>query len=138
TMFSVMYTGMNLFPLCTATVCPTNSGEIVDARDHVLMTFFSFLEFMLSILKRSLSLMNGPFFTLRGIAWSPAYFVALPRRRPRTMYLVDSFFFLRVFLPSGLPHGDTGGRPPDERPSPPPSGRSPGFLATPRTLGRLP
>ena len=29
--------------------------------------------------------------------------VALPRLRPRTMYLVDSFFLLRVFLPSGDP-----------------------------------
>ena len=28
-MFSVMYTGMNLLPLCTAIVCPTKSGEIV-------------------------------------------------------------------------------------------------------------
>src|SRR5690606_24341414 len=41
TMFSVMYTGMNLFPLCTASVCPMNSGEIVDARAQVLMTRFS-------------------------------------------------------------------------------------------------
>ena len=32
-MFSVTYTGMNFFPLCTATVCPTNSGRIVARRD---------------------------------------------------------------------------------------------------------
>src|SRR5262249_16803392 len=41
TMFSVMYTGMNFFPLCTARVCPTISGITVDRRDHVLMTFLS-------------------------------------------------------------------------------------------------
>ena len=27
TMFSVTYTGMNFFPLCTASVCPTISGN---------------------------------------------------------------------------------------------------------------
>ena len=41
-MFSVMYTGMNFFPLCTAIVWPTISGITVDRRDQVLMTFFSF------------------------------------------------------------------------------------------------
>ena len=30
TMFSVMYTGMNFFPLCTAIVWPTISGMTVD------------------------------------------------------------------------------------------------------------
>ena len=44
-MFSVTYTGMNLFPLCTANVCPTNSGSTVLARDQVFTTFFSFLAF---------------------------------------------------------------------------------------------
>ena len=42
TMFSVTYTGTNLFPLCTAKVWPTNSGRIVLARLQVLTTFFSF------------------------------------------------------------------------------------------------
>jgi hypothetical protein len=45
TMFSVTYTGMNLFPLCTAKVCPTKSGSTVLARDHVLITFFEPAEF---------------------------------------------------------------------------------------------
>src|SRR5436309_7498216 len=36
TMFSVMYTGMNLFPLCTARVWPTKSGVMVERRDQVL------------------------------------------------------------------------------------------------------
>src|SRR3990167_7788935 len=38
----------------------------------------------------------------------------------------------------GCPHGDTGWRPPEVLPSPPPSGWSTGFIATPRTCGRLP
>src|SRR5438270_11440980 len=44
--------------------------------------------------------------------------------------------FLRV-LPSFLPQGDVGFRPPEALPSPPPRGWSMGFIATPRTLGRL-
>src|SRR5499425_3619992 len=47
--------------------------------------------------------------------------------------------FLRVFLPLvGKPHGVTGCRPPEVRPSPPPCGWSTGFMATPRTTGFLP
>ena len=42
TMFSVTNTGMNLRPLCTAKVWPTNSGRMVERRDQVLMTFFLF------------------------------------------------------------------------------------------------
>src|SRR5262249_29775716 len=37
TMFSVTYTGMNLFPLWTANVWPTNSGVTVLDRDQVLV-----------------------------------------------------------------------------------------------------
>ena len=48
--------------------------------------------------------------------------VAFPRLRPRTMNLFDSFFFRRVFAPSGLPHGVTGGRPPDAFPLTPSQG----------------
>src|SRR4029453_10539664 len=47
--------------------------------------------------------------------------------------------FLRVLYPRvGCPHGVTGLRPPEVFPSPPPSGWSTGFIATPRTCGRLP
>ena len=47
--------------------------------------------------------------------------------------------FERVRLPLvGLPHGVTGWRPPDVRPSPPPCGWSTGFMTTPRLCGRLP
>jgi len=46
---------------------------------------------------------------------------------------------LRVFLPLvGLPHGVTGCRPPEVRPSPPPCGWSIGFIVTPRLCGRRP
>src|SRR5512134_4107252 len=51
------------------------------------------------------------------------------------MYLFDALFFLRV-RPSFLPQGLEGWRPPEDLPSPPPSGWSTGFIATPRTLGR--
>ena len=46
---------------------------------------------------------------------------------------------LRVLWPLvGLPHGVHGWRPPEDLPSPPPIGWSIGFIATPRTFGRLP
>ena len=44
----------------------------------------------------------------------------------------------RRVRPSGLPHGLVGWRPPELLPSPPPSGWSTGFMATPRVVGRLP
>src|SRR6185295_15029671 len=59
-----------------------------------------------------------------------------PFPRRRTMYLLDALFFFLV-RPSFLPHGDVGWRPPEDLPSPPPSGWSTGFIATPRTDGRL-
>src|SRR6185437_14633348 len=64
---------------------------------------------------------------------------SFPRRRPRTINLSDSLCFARVRLPSvGTPHGVTGCRPPFDLPSPPPCGWSTGFIAEPRTAGRLP
>ena len=62
-MFSVTYTGMNLFPLCTAKVCPTNSGSTVLARDQVLITRFSFLAFIASTFFIRASCTKGPFLT---------------------------------------------------------------------------
>ena len=52
-------------------------------------------------------------------------------RRRRMMSFWDGLFLSRV-RPSGWPHGETGWRPPDDLPSPPPSGWSTGFMATPR------
>ena len=62
-MFSVTYTGMNFFPLCTASVWPTISGITVERRDQVLMTFFSFARFITSTFSRSGVSTNGPFFS---------------------------------------------------------------------------
>src|SRR5688572_5266241 len=62
-MFSVTYTGMNFFPLCTAIVWPTISGTTVERRDQVLMTFFSLTRFMPSIFSRSGVSTKGPFFS---------------------------------------------------------------------------
>src|SRR3989441_2653599 len=152
---------MNLFPLCTASVCPTKSGVIVLRRDHVLKTFFSFRSLRARIFTINDSSTYGPFFTLRPMLETPIrnaefemrnrwesispfpfrishYCVALPRLRPRTMSFVDRFFLCRVFFPSTLPQGLVGGRPPEDLPSPPPSGWSTGFMATPRTLGLRP
>src|SRR5690349_24705576 len=68
-MFSVTYTGMNLFPLCTASVCPTKSGVMVLRRDQVLKTFFSFFSFRAWILRSSDSSTYGPFLILRAITY---------------------------------------------------------------------
>src|SRR5215813_9730445 len=67
TMFSVMYTGINFFPLCTAMVCPTNSGVMVERRDQVRRTFFSLREFMASMRAVRNPSTNGPFLVERGI-----------------------------------------------------------------------
>src|SRR6476659_7056930 len=64
TMFSVTYTGTNLFPLCTAKVWPTNSGRMVLARLQVLTTRFSFLLFRICTFSMSESCTKGPFLTL--------------------------------------------------------------------------
>src|SRR5690606_33760390 len=67
-MFSVMYTGMNLLPLCTASVCPMNSGDTVDARAQVLMTRFSPRLFITRTFSSNFASMYGPFFTDRAIS----------------------------------------------------------------------
>src|SRR3954470_7521586 len=56
---------MNFLPLCTARVCPTNSGITVERRDHVLMTFFSLTRFIASSFSSSGVSTNGPFFSER-------------------------------------------------------------------------
>src|SRR6201996_9817310 len=55
------------------------------------------------------------------------------------MIILSVALLWRVLAPLvGLPHGVTGWRPPEVRPSPPPCGWSTGFLATPRVSGRWP
>src|SRR5919107_2165809 len=71
----------------------------------------------------------------RHVCTSPAQRF-LPVRRRRTIIL--SAGLVRRVRPSGLPAGFTGCRPPEVLPSPPPCGWSTGFMATPRTVGRLP
>src|SRR6185503_16073701 len=128
TMFSVTYTGMNLRPLWTAMVCPTISGITVERRDHVLMTFFSPPRFITSTFSRSGTSTKGHFLSDLDIYFGLRC----------TMNRSVAFRFLVLNPLVGCPHGDTGCRPPDVLPSPPPSGWSTGFIATPRTCGRLP
>src|SRR5690348_15369683 len=63
---------MNLFPLCTASVWPTKSGVMVERRDHVLNTFFSFLSFSAWIFTINDGSTYGPFLTLRPMS-SPRF-----------------------------------------------------------------
>src|SRR6266436_6914520 len=58
---------MNFLPLCTASVCPTNSGRMVERRDHVLSTFFWRERFNSSTRLSSRSSTYGPFFSERPI-----------------------------------------------------------------------
>jgi hypothetical protein len=68
-----MYTGMNFLPLYTAIVWPIISGTIVDLRDHVFTTFFSFRPLSASTLLRSGASTNGPFFNERPIGVLPYF-----------------------------------------------------------------
>src|SRR6185369_14675273 len=139
TMFSVTNTGMNFRPLCTAKVWPTNSGRMVDLRDQVFTTFFWFALIKSStFLARCLST-NGPFLIERAMVRSFRYWLRTPVRRPETMNL-SVRLLTRVVRPLVFwPQGDTGcGLPWPDLPSPPPCGWSTGFMARPRTVGRMP
>src|SRR6266403_441262 len=149
-----MKTGTCLRPSWTAIVCPTISGKIVDVRDQVRIICLlpdSFIRLMRPISRSST---NGPFFELllNGFSYERSdvetshgenaqhfHRLSFPRLRARTINLSDSLCLRRVRLPSvGTPHGVTGWRPPFDLPSPPPCGWSTGFIAEPRTDGRLP
>src|SRR6185503_17120503 len=71
-MDSVMKTGTCLRPSCTAMVCPTISGTMVERRDHVLITRLSPRRFISTTLFIRWSSTNGPFFTERGICSAPS------------------------------------------------------------------
>src|SRR5579864_497829 len=115
TMFSVTYTGMNFRPLCTAKVWPINSGRMVERRDHVRTTFFSFLSFMPDTFFIRWSSTNGPLLSERPIAYLFFAFRV-------TIHLLVRLL-LRVLKPRvGWPQGVTGWRPPLVLPSPPPWG----------------
>src|SRR5512143_1439531 len=101
---------------------------IVERRDQVLMTLRSPAAFIASTFLARWSSTNGPFFVDRAMAYFRLF----------TMNPCVRLLF-RVFAPLvGLPHGVTGWRPPEVRPSPPPCGWSIGFIATPRLCGRRP
>src|SRR5690606_33187238 len=137
TIDSVTYTGTCLRPSCTAMVCPTMSGMIVDRRDQVLMTVFWPFSLRSSTFLRRWSSTNGPFLRLRGIVLPRSDHRREPRvRRLRTISFWAGLLVSRV-RPSGLPHGDTGWRPPEVLPSPTPCGRTTGLIATPRAWGRM-
>src|SRR5262245_32442473 len=68
TMFSVTYTGTNLLPLCTAIVCPTISGRIVERRDHVRIARFSTLFSIARTFSSRCESTNVPFLTERPIS----------------------------------------------------------------------
>jgi hypothetical protein len=70
-MFSVTYTGMNFFPLCTAKVWPTMSGVIVERRDQVRITFFSFFWFSPSTFSCRWPSTNAPLLNDRVTLCSP-------------------------------------------------------------------
>src|ERR1700710_2776442 len=74
TIDSVMNTGTCLRPSCTAIVCPSMSGMIVERRDQVLMTALELLSLATSTFLSRWSSMNGPFLRLRGISCPPAQF----------------------------------------------------------------
>jgi len=106
-MFSVMYTGINRFPLCTAIVCPTNSGKMTERRDHVRMIRFSVPRFMAATLSNNLPSINGPFFSERATLFSLDHNAPDYLRRFK-MYLSDGRL-PRVLAPLvGQPHGLTG------------------------------
>src|SRR4051794_4760243 len=63
-MSSCTNTRMNLLPLCTSNVCPTNSGMIVQARAQVFSGCLARFSLSLETLRNSFSLTKGPFFAL--------------------------------------------------------------------------
>src|SRR3990167_1958337 len=129
TMFSEQITVIKFLPLCTRKVIPTISGKIVESRDQVLIsTFCPGLTFW--IFSKSFGSINGPFFSDRDMD----YFLRC------IINLLDAFFLFRVFTPNAcLPQGVFGYfKPIGLWPSPPPCGWSIGFMALPRTDGRMP
>src|SRR5450631_4688834 len=110
------------------------AGMIIERRDHVRMTFLLPFSFCVSTFLSRWSSTKGPFLRLRGIGYCSYRFFLLRRRlMSRSLGL-----WARRVRHSGWPQGLTGWRPPELLPSPPPSGWSTGFIATPRTDGRLP
>src|SRR4030095_1574723 len=122
TISSVTNTRTNVFPLWTANVWPTKSGMIVDERLHVRSGSRWLWDFCARTRRQRRLSTCGSFFIdldmglLRRSCALPRHFV----RRLRIRRLLD-FLRLRVLPPlASLPHGEHGGRPAPDRPSPPP------------------
>src|SRR5271169_4346442 len=103
---------------------------IVEVREYVFTIRFSPLLVISTTCLYRLFAMNGPFLIDRDTL-RPPYFL-----RSLTMKRLVVLRFLYPFV--GWPQGVTGWRPPLVFPSPPPCGWSTGFIAVPRTFGRLP
>ena len=99
----------------------TNSGEIEDLRDQIFL--FKRRSLFFFILNRNASTKLPFHIDRRGMNSEFLRFDSAPARNPALV---------------GFPQGETEGLPPFVRPSPPPWGWSTGFIATPRTKGRLP
>ena len=88
---------MNLLPLWTAMVCPTKSGDIIEALDQVFTTLFLPLSFMAMIFFSKVTAMYGPFFNERLRIYSlNSYFLALALSM---IYLFEAFFGALVLRP---------------------------------------
>ena len=103
-MFSVTKTDVNVFPLCTMKVCPTKSGVTIERRDQVLIGFFAFAAFILSIFSKRCDSTKGPFFNDLAIKSNYFFF-----RRRSMMKRSLGLCLLRVLNPlANCPHGLTG------------------------------
>src|SRR5262245_11916718 len=115
---------MNFFPLCTAIVCPTISGMIVERRDQVFRTLRSLRRFISSIFFERCPSTKAPLrvdlaIPVASLPRAPAAPYLLRRRTMKRSVLR----FCRVLYPLlGVPQGLTGCRPPEVFPSPPPIG----------------
>src|SRR5690625_6940461 len=108
-------------------VNPTNSGRMVELRDHVLMGRLLLPAMAASTLLSRDASTNGPFLIERAIELA----LYLRLRRETIIELVRLLRRVRYPL-AGVPHGLSGSRPSPVRLSPPPSGRSLRFIAAPR------
>src|ERR1035437_7794211 len=75
-------------------VCPINSGSMVERRDQVRNTFFSFLAVISATFLTRWPSANGPFFSERLMSRYSALIV--PRRPPRHDVAIGTFVVARL------------------------------------------
>src|SRR5262245_24084620 len=119
-MFSVTNTGLKTLPLWTLNVRPTNSGVIMERRDHVLMGDLDLVSLAFWIFSSRWNSTNGPFLIERPIYY--LFFIGRPSRRT-TMNRFEYLYLVRVLPPLAIkPHGEVNccQPPPDlDLPAPP-------------------